>query len=422
MAFTVTNLEGNELAEGEYVRTAAERGRWGDTWSVFKSNFGKIVLNNLFVLLFFAPAIGVLIFRYLYINGLGLQYPFNANTGIGYPAYPGTQGLNESIYLSADLLFYGLLIVASLIASVGIAGGAYSMKKLLNTHGKFSIKGFFHGVKVCYLNVAAPVAVFMCFYFACVIIGDWKDLNAARALSTAGATTAYVFIIIATVLVGIYCAWLIATGVSYKLKVGQLFKNAFVLMIGSPIQTIFFASLALMPVWLYLIGLAASFVKIIAYIIFILFGFSYILLVWMSYTQWVYDLYVTPNLKKAEEAARAKKTPQQLAAEKEEETKRIAGELLASGRSELICKPILPIENKPAVKTLSVTFTRGDLAAVSENRKKLGEEISAYEQEHQNDPVYKEYNALFAEREKALQDSKDKKSKKKKISADNLLR
>ena len=420
MAFTVTNLEGNELAEGEYTRTAGEGGRWGDTWSVFKSNFGKIVLNNIFVLLFFLPGIAVMFIRSVYIGGLGLQYPFNANTGVGYPAYPGTQGLNESIYLSADLLFYGLLVVAGLIAAIGIAGGAYSMKKLLNTHGKFSIKSFFHGVKVCYLNVAAPLTVFMCFYFGCVMIGDWKDLNAASGLSVAGPTTAYVFAIIATILVGLYCGWMMATGVSYRIKVGHLLKNTFVLMIGSPIQTIFFAGFALIPVWLYLIGLSAMFMRIIAYIIFIFIGFSFILLVWMSYTQWVFDMYVSPNLKKAEEAKQAKKTPEQIAQEKAEEAKRVAGELLAAGRSELICKPILPIENK-AQPTLSKTFSRNDLSVVAENRKKLGDEIKAYEEEHKNDAVYREYNALFADREKALKVD-DKKSKKKKISADNLLR
>ena len=420
MAFTVTNLEGNELADGEYTRTPAQSGRWGDTWSVFKSNFGKIVLNNIFVLLFFVPGIAVMFIRSIYISGLGYQYPFNANTGIGYPAYPGTQGLNESIYLSADLMFYGLLIVAGLIAAIGIAGGAYSMKKLLNTHGKFSIKGFFHGVKVGYLNVAPPIVLFMCFFFACVIIGDWKDLNAARDLPVAGATTAYVFIIIATILVGLYCAWLIATGISYRQRVGQLLKNSFVLLIGSPIPTIFFAALSLMPVWLFMIGLTVTLIKYLSFIIFIVFGFSYILLVWMSFTQSVFDLYVTPNLKKAEEAAKAKKTPEQLAAEQEDEAKRIAGELLAAGKSELICKPIKPIDDKAPVKTLSATFSRRDLNAVSENRKKLGEEISAYEKEHLNDPVYREYNALFADREKALK-SEGKKSKKKKISAENLL-
>ena len=421
MALNVTNLEGNELADGEYTRTPGEGGRWGDTWSVFKGNFGKIVLNNLFVLLFFLPAIGVMIFRSLYISGLGYQYPFNANTGIGYPAYPGTQGLTESIYLSADLLFYGLLIVSGLIASIGISGGAYSMKKLLNTHGKFTIKSFFHGVKVGYLNIAAPLTLFMCFYFGCVIIGDWKDLNSARDLSVAGPITAYVFAIIATVIVGLYCAWMMATGVSFKLKVGQLLKNSFVLMIGSPIQTVFFSGLALMPVWLFMIGLSVTFIKIFAYIVFIFIGFSYILLVWMSFTQWVFDMYVTPNLKKAEDAAKAKKTPEQLAKEQAEEAKRVAGELLAAGKSELICKPILPIEGKAQIRTLSKTFSRKDLSVVEENRKKLGEDIKAYEEEHKNDAVYKEYNALFADREKTLK-TDDKKSKKKKISADNLLR
>ena len=420
MALTVTNLEGNELADGEYTRTPSQGGRWGDTWSVFKGNFGKIVFNNILMLLFFAPAIAVLVFRYLYISGLGLQYPFNANTGIGYPAFPGTQGLNESIYLSADLLFYGMLIAASLIASVGIAGGMYSMKKLLNTHGKFSIKSFFHGVKISYLNVAAPMVVFMCFFFGCIMIGDWKDLNSAQGLSVAGPTAAYVFAIIATILVGLFCGWMMATGVSYKLKVGQLLKNSFVLLIGSPLQTVFFAGFALIPVWLYLIGLSSTLIKIFSLVIFIFIGFSYILLVWMSYTQWIYDMYVTPSMKKAEDAAKAKKTPEQLAKEQAEEAKRIAGELLAAGRSELICKPILPIDGKTQIATLSKTFSRSDLSEVELNRQKLGEDIKAYEDEHKNDAVYKEYNALFADREKALKE--DKKSKKKKISADNLLK
>ena len=195
--------------------------------------------------------------------------------------------------------------------------------------------------------------VFLTFYFACVIIGDWRDLTGAKGGSVAGATTAYVFIIIATVLVGVYCAWLIATGVSYKLKVGQLLKNAFVLMVGSPVQTVFFAGMSLIPVWIFVIGLSVSFIKIFAYIIFIFIGFSFILLVWMSYTQWVFDLYVTPNLKKAEEEAKAKRTPEQVKADEIEESKRVAMELLASGRSELICKPILPIQSEPAIKPLS---------------------------------------------------------------------
>ena len=227
--------------------------------------------------------------------------------------------------------------------------------------------------------------------------------------------------IIANVLVGVYCGWLFAVGVSYRVKFTQLFKNAFVLMIGSPVHTLFFAGLALIPVWLFVIGTAVSIVKIISYIVFIFLGFSLILLVWTSFTQWVFDMYVTPNIKAAEEEAKAKKTPKELAAEKEESDKQTAMELLAAGRSELIGRPILPIDGECAVKPLSAVFTRGDIAGASADREKLKTAVSAYEDEHKNDPVYVEYNKLFAEREKALQ-SNGKKGKKKKVSADNLLK
>ena len=39
-----------------------------------------------------------------------------------------------------------------------------------------------------------------------------------------------------------------------------------------------------------------------------------------------------------------------------------------------------------------------------------------------NDPVYVEYNKMFQDREKALQDDTKKGKKKKKISSDNLLK
>lgn len=421
MALNVKGLEGNEIAD-DYVRKADSRGRWGLTWDVFKSNFGKVVLINIFVLLFFLPGVGVMFVRSLYINGMGLQYPFNANTGIGYPSYPGTQGLTEGIYLSADLLFYSLLIVAGFIASVGIAGGAYSVRKLVNTQGKFTVKGFFHGVRVCYFNTVLPVTVFMIFFFLTVIIGDWKDLVIAQGRSAGGPITAYVFIIIATVLVGIYCAWVLAVGVSYRLKFVQLLKNSFILLIASPIQTVFMAGFALIPVWLCLLGNAVSFFKIIAYILFIFIGFTFILMSWFSFAQWLFDMFITPNVKAAEEKAKAQKSPKELAAEREEEAQQVARELLAAGKSELIGKPILPIAEQVAVTPLGLTYNRSQINKIAEDKKKLDGEIAEYENEHKNDPVYAEYNKLFAEREKALPSADGKKGKKKKVSSDNLLK
>ena len=75
MALSVSNLEGNEIAD-DYVRKAPTRGRWGETWDVLKANFGKLVLINIFVLITFLPGIGIMIYRSMYINGMGLQYNF----------------------------------------------------------------------------------------------------------------------------------------------------------------------------------------------------------------------------------------------------------------------------------------------------------------------------------------------------------
>lgn len=416
MAVDVKSLEGKEIAD-DYVRTAGTEGRMAATWNVFKKSFWKLVAINLLTLVFFAPAITALVMRNVAINYSGLIYPFNANTGLGYPANINSAGLTESIYLYADLVFTAILVGCGLIASIGVAGGAYSIKKLLNTEGGFTLKGYFKGVKTGYFKTVLPVTLFLLFYFAVVAVGDWKDLVIAEGGNGAGPITAYVFIIIATVLIGLYCAWLTATGVSYRAKFSKILKNSLMFLLHNPLQTIFIAAFALIPVWIYLIGTAVQFVLFISYGIFCLIGISFILIVWMSFTQGVYDAYITPKIKTEE---KSKKSAKQSDEPKDERD--AVRELLTAGRSELIGKPILPIAENAALCRIGKTFTRADIEKVSQNRETLSDEISAFENKHKNENVYAEYNKLFAEREKALQPETDKKGKKKKkISANNLL-
>lgn len=417
MALNVSNLEGNEIAE-DYTRQYVPKGRWSDTWGIFKGNFLKLVLINLFVLISFVPGIAIIIFRSAYISGLGLIYPFNSS--ILYPLYPDVIGMTERLTLSADLLFYALLIPAGFIASLGLSGATYAIRKLINTHGEFTVKGFFRGIKLCYFNTVLPVTFVTVFMFASFLVGDWMRLINVTGGNSAAAVTAYVFIIIATVLVCVYSAWLFAVGTSYRVKASQLFKNAFVLMIGTPVQTVFMAGFSLIPVWLVMIG---GFMQVIGFIVFILFGFSMAILCWNGFTQWAFDLYVNPNLKPAKEQETAKKSVKETAEEKEENDRRRARELLAAGKSELIARPIKPVTESARFEGLGKTFTRADVAAVDANREKLYADVAKYEEEHKNDSVFVEYNKMFAEREKALQTETDKKGKKKKkISSDNLLK
>lgn len=415
----VTALEGNELAD-DYVRTHIPQGRWGDTWNLFKTNFVKFVIINVFTLLFFVPGIAVVYMRSVYIGQMGIMYPFSSNPLFTYPLTPSMQSVPEGIVLSADLLFCSLLIVAGFIASIGLAGACYSIKKLINTHGQFSVKGYFHGVKVCYFNVVFPVTVFLIFFFASCCISDWAALQIAKGYSKAGPITAQVFMIIANVVVGVICFWVLAVGVSYKVKFKYLMKNSFVLLFGTIFQSLLMIGFALIPAWLLLLGKTTMIFTIIGYAIFIFFGFSFIILCWLAYTQWVFDMFITPAVKTEEEARKANLTPKQLAAEKEAEEKSIARELLAAGRSELVGRPLRPIEGGTEIKEIGVAYGRADIMRVTEERAKIQSEVDAYVEEHKKDTRYVEYEKLFAEREKALS-TKDKKGKNKKLSRNNLL-
>jgi hypothetical protein len=174
-------------------------------------------------------------------------------------------------------------------------------------------------------------------------------------------------------------------------------------------------------VWITLIGISVQFFLILGIIIFLFFGVSFILLCWFAYTQWVFDMFVTPAVKAEKEAAKAKMTPKQIEAEKEVDEKAVARQLLAAGKSELIGKPIKPIDSDIAVSDIGVTFSRKDVKRAQDDRQTLEKGVADYYEQHKNDTVYVEYNKLFAEREKALQ-TPEKKGKKKRISSNNLLK
>ncbi len=415
----VASLEGHELAD-DYVRTHIPKGRWADTWDLFKSNFVKFVIINAFTLLFFIPGVLVIYFKDAVISQMGAAYPFSSNPLFTYPLTPSMQGVEESVYFSWGVRFYALLFIAGLIASIGLAGACYSVKKLINTHGQFSIKGYFHGVKVCFFNVLLPVEVFILFVYASLVISDWSALAIANGASKGGPITAKVFIIIAAVIVGVVCSWILAVGVSYKVKFKYLIKNSFILLFGTIIQTVFMLGFSLIPVWFLLIGQSVGLFKIIGYAIFLFFGFSFIILCWLAFTQWAFDTYITPAIKSEEEARKATLTPKQLAAEKEADEKAIARELLAAGRSELVGIPMRPIDGGTEVKEVGVAYGRADIKRVSEDSQKIKSAVDGYIEEHKGDTRYVEYERLFAEREKAISTT-DKKGKKKKLSQNNLL-
>lgn len=415
MAINVSALEGKERSEG-FLRKATDESRWSYTYDVLKNNFLKILVINILALVFAIPAVVVVVFRDAYLAGLGTIYPFN--TALLHPFVADNRGLAELVTLSVDLRFYSLLIAAGLIASIGLSGAAYSIRKILQTGDEFSAKSFFHGVRVCYFNTVLPVTLFLAFFLLTQVTGDWRSYELALGNPIDGATTAYVFAIIANVLVGIYSAWLLAVGTSYKVGPIKLFKNSFILMIGTPLQTVFMAGFSLIPVWLYLIG---GLLRYISYFAFILIGFSFALLCWLSFTQWVFDKCFPDAAKPVSQSQKAQKSVKQIAAETEVTAQDTARELLAAGKSTLIGRPMLPVADENKISRSATTFSRADIAGANKARSELADEIKKYESEHINDSGYREYNEMFADREKALQ-SPEKGKNKKRVSSENLLK
>lgn len=413
---TVANaLKGNEICD--YTRRASDKGRWAATWTVFSSNFLKIIITNLLTLVFFLPLAAAVFLRGMYVNTNFGLYPFSTNIGpTAVPALPNVAGMAEQITMTADLIFYSIAILCGLIAAVGVAGACYTLKKMVNTGGEYSVKDFFRGVKKSYFRVALPVLLFMVLFFCTVLVSDWKNMEIALGHSSGWPIAATVLMIILLVVVGIICLWLIAVGVSYKVGPLQTIKSSFSMLGHSVLQTIFMAGFSFIPVWLLLVG---GIVQSIMLFVFIFIGFSFVFICWMSYTQWIFDMFVAPPIEESKPAA--KKSAPAAAANVETDEKDLAREMLAAGRIEVLATPMAPI-GKELAPALGKSYGRGDLERVALGRQEIEKKAADYRAAHKNDKRFAEYNAMFADREKALGDDGKKGKKKKKISADNLLR
>ncbi|MBE7089066.1 MAG: hypothetical protein E7370_06115 [Clostridiales bacterium] len=424
----ISILEGNELAN--YARMPEPESRWSHAWGVFKSNFFNIIIINTLMLIFFAPVFALLILRDLTITSGGVLHPFGSNFGTGYPAAPDTVGMAQSIILSADLLYIGLLVVAGLIAAAGVAGGAYSVKKMLTTEkADFAFKDFLRGIKVGYLKALIGVSIFTVILFGCVMVCDWANLAIAMGASAFWPIVAKIAVIILTVLAAVYGAWIIAIGTSYKANIGGVLKTALTLFVATPLQSIFFAAFAVMLAALAFI-FSEGFMYYVMFVVTVFITLATACLIWMGYTQWIFDIFLPPTKKDAKSKNSQGKNKGDLKDGKKEKTegkqtqadaqKDDNGLLLAAGKSALLAKPVLPIE-KGEVAQISKGFSRKDIKRVEEEKAQIKDKAQAYSKEHQGDKQYAEYNELFKDREKALNQT-DKKGKKKMISPDNLLR
>lgn len=422
--FVARWLEGKERSE-EYARSTLPTSRWGLFWDILKGRFGRMVITNLLVFVTFLPLIAILVWRWLIVGTQGFSGPFGGGLGAGFPAIPNIAGAAEEMTFSTDLLFYGLLIPAMAIAGLGISGGMYIVRNMIWTEGIFVANDFVRGIKRNFWNVLEAVLIFSVILFTARTMGNLADWLVARGVSNAGWLIAskiigYIFVAISALV----CLWMISLGVNYKQGPWQLFRNAVVMMFGTFPQTVFFAALALWPIFLALF--TAGIFLIIALVLIVFIALSYAMLVWMDYSQWAFDKFINPNMGIATGRGLYDKNKAGSAAQKSDGNMDSAAlreykrQIVAMGKSKLVCRPIKPLDDDLEIYQLPESFSREDLQKLKESKQKVVDDVDAYEEEHRDDEQYVEYNKQFEEQERAIREE-DEGKKKKKIKRPEML-
>ncbi|HIU59052.1 MAG TPA: hypothetical protein IAC57_03010, partial [Candidatus Scatosoma pullistercoris] len=343
-------LEGKERSE-EYARSTLPTNRWQLFWDIFKGNFGKIFKVNFLILLFFIPAIAIIVIFTLLGQTNGVLFPFGANLGVGYPAQPNLEGLSQSLTLQSDLYMYGAFILASFIAAIGLAGGMYVIRNMVWTEGIFVANDFWRGVKLNFWN-ALQAAIFFC---VVMLLGKFLINTAELTLAVQSVSKGQriwfkiseAFSVIMMVLAALMSLWMIALGVNYKQGFWTLIKNSFLMSIGMLPQSIFFAALALLPFAIFLLSDMMPLFLLLGILFVAVFAFAYLLLVWLDFAQWAFDKFINPKIEGAKvgRGLYNKDGSSALEANDSAAAMEYKRAILAAGKSKLVSRPIKPIDD-----------------------------------------------------------------------------
>ncbi len=408
-------LPGNEKKVDYTVLPVPEKqGRFSFTGSVFLNRLSKFILVNVLMLLFAAPLVALFIGRTYYIAWQGSLGPYADWLGVGV-GRPDIVGEAERLMLEADATFFAVAVFVSLIAAVGLAGGMYCVRKLLRSDDKLRLfRDFFTGVRQGY--VAAAIACVIAFAGILLAVFVWD--YAALAMATGGSAglwiTLRVLACILCALLTLFALWILSVGTNYKQNALGLLKNAAVIGGGTIVQSVIFAAFAALPA--FLVFFNVSMLNFVLEIFYVVVGGAAALLVWGSFSDWAFDNfagYTAVQTRRQEEARR-----EALRAETPETD--VMGLLLTEERHEYLSRAIQSLDEGTQVYALPENFGPYDLEQLAESRRKMESESRAFAERYADEEKYKEYNARFAEREKALVE-KDKKGRKKKFAPPKML-
>ncbi len=385
-------LMGSEKSE-DFARNSLPSNRWELFWDIFKGSFGKLVLINLLMLLFFIPLIFLLYCRSVLVASYGSMYPFSQGFGVGYLAPISFQGMSESIAYMTNAQIYLLLPVTMIIAAVGLSGGAYVIRNVVWTEGVFVANDFWRGIKINFKQIVIVCLIYSLVFYITVLSASISRYNIAS-----GADMKWLFYIceiLSYILLGYFSLmtlYMITSIVTYEMPLKGIIKNSFFFTLAFLPHSIFFAFIGSIPFILFMISDSIVILMVIAILVILIFGFSFFMLVWTDYSQWCFDTFINGKVEGA------KKNRGIYEKVKSESASKAAMHHRAVVRTSLNSRPIKPItDEEVALAELPDAFNREDLLRLKQSKQDMIEDHNKYVEEHKNDEQYQKTEEELAQ-------------------------
>lgn len=370
-------VEGREKSE-DYARNSLPSSRWELFWDILKGRFGKLILINLLMLLFFIPTIALFVFRYLSISAYGMSYPFGQAFGVGFMAPDSLIGMSESIVFNVNSTLFLLFPVAMMIASIGLSGGAYVMRNLVWTEGTFVSNDFWRGITKNYKKVLIITLMFsVMFYLTFSVSALLEQMSVSGAMNSTFVLIMKIIIYFVFGFFAVMTMHMITMTVTYDYGILALLKNSFLFTIGLLPQNLFFGFLVVLPFLLVMLG---GFMTIIFIFVILIIALSYAMLIWTNFSQWAYDGFINEKIGAKKRRGMYEKSATDSRKENLEKYKK---QVEYARQSALSSRPIKPItDDELQLAELPTMFNRKDIEKLNESRQAIVEDNKRYVEEH----------------------------------------
>ena len=394
-------LMGSEKSE-DFARNSLPSNRWELFWDIFKGSFGKLIIANLLILLFFLPLLLLLYFRSNVVSSFSFLYPFAQGFGVGYQAPVTMNVYSEYINLSSNLVSFLFMPLVMMVGAIGLSGGAYLLRNMVWTEGVFVSNDFWKGIKQNYKQIVVISLLYSLVFYVTIATASISSYSISfgagvKWLSYVCEAISYVILVYYTIMT----LFMISMSVTYDIPVLKIIRNSFYFTLAFLPHSIVMLVLAGIPFILLALSATSSMFLLLVLLLILVIGFSFTLLVWMNFSQWTFDNFIND---KVPGAKKNRGMYQKVNRQTNEKTK-LQYKAQYGLKNSLNSRPIKPITDEEIeIATLPQSFNREDIIKLKESKQNMIEDHKRYVEEHINDEQFKmteeEKNKEAAEKER----------------------